>query len=50
MLGLSVGKILIIIRVGTSKNKNTDHRVKETQPIVSIFYCNSRLKTTLEEL
>ena len=37
--GQSVGKILIIIlsfRFSTSKNKNTDHRVKETCATVSI--------------
>ena len=39
MSGLSVGKILIIMlgfRVGTFKNKNADHRVKETCAIMSI--------------
>ena len=38
MLGWLVGKIMIIIlsfRVGTSKNKNIDHRVKETYAIMS---------------
>ena len=38
-LGGSVSKILIIIlsfRVGSSKNKNADHRVKETDAIMSI--------------
>ena len=39
MSGQSVGKILIIMlgfRVGTSKNKNADHRVKETCAIMSV--------------
>ena len=39
MLGWSFGKILIIIlslRVGTSKNKNTEHCVKETCAIMSM--------------
>ena len=38
-MGGSIGKILIIILsfgVGTSKNKNTDHRVKETDDGMSI--------------
>ena len=37
--GCSVGKISIIIlsfRVGPSKNKNADHRVKETSAVMSI--------------
>ena len=38
MSGRSVGKIKIIMlsfRVGTSKNKNVDHRVKETYAVMS---------------
>ena len=37
MSGRSVGKIVIIIsfRVGISKNKNIDHRVKEAHTIMS---------------
>ena len=36
--GWSVGKIIIILsfRISTSKNKNADHRVKETCAIRSI--------------
>ena len=38
-VGRSVGKIIIIItlsfRVGTSENKNIDHRVKESYAIMS---------------
>ena len=39
MSGRSVGKIMIIILsfwIGTSKNKNIDHRVKESYTIMSI--------------
>ena len=39
MSGRSVGKIMIIILsfwIGTSKNKNIDHHVKESYTITSI--------------
>ena len=48
-MGRSVGKIRIInlsFRVDTSKNKNIDHRVKETsaQLVFSVFHCDLKEK------
>ena len=50
MLGWSFGKILIIIlslRVGTSKNKNTEHCVKETCAIMSMQVIHETNHTSL---
>ena len=53
-LGQSVGKIIIIILsfwVGTSKNKNIDHRVKETSVFElkrHLFTCDSKMSSALK--
>ena len=52
-MGQSVGKIIIIILSfwdGTSKNKNIDHRVKETSVFElkrHLFTCDSKMSSAL---
>ena len=66
-VGRSVGKIIVMIilsfRVGTSKNKSIDHRVKEISAIMStqvtyetwhifvfcVFYCNPEAKNHIRK-